>query len=74
MNIIQKQLMEKYPLMKCGNNLEFNCRLQWLSEGMLENHLIHYSNGKINQDEIKLYEEYCVIRLKHKTKKGNKND
>lgn len=60
---LRKELMNQYPPMKCGNVLEFNHRLQWLSEGMLYNHLHPSSNYTINQDEIKLYQEFCEKRL-----------
>jgi hypothetical protein len=60
---LRKELMEQYPYMKCGNVLEFNQRLQWLSEGMLKNQLHPSSNYTINQDEIKLYQEFCEKRL-----------
>lgn len=60
---LRKELMDKYEPMRCGNVLEFNQRLQWLSEGMLKNQLHPSSNYTINQDEIKLYQEFCEKRL-----------
>ena len=65
---LRKELMEQYPYMKCGNVLEFNQRLQWLSEGMLKNHLYPIDRPIINQDEIKLYQEFCEKRLTLKNK------
>ena len=53
-----KQLMDEYPYMKCGNLEEFKQRLQWLSEGMLKNHLTNDRNYEINQEEIALYQAY----------------
>ena len=52
------ELIAAAPLMKCGNVLEFKQRLQWLSEGMLANHLNSAINYTINSDEIKLYLKY----------------
>jgi hypothetical protein len=65
-NSLKKELMEKYPLMRCGNSTEFNQRLQWLSEGMLQSHITHNENGYqgVNPDEISLYNEFCVKRAK----------
>ena len=37
--LLEKALQADIPLMRCGNRLEFKQRLQWLSEGMLRNHL-----------------------------------
>jgi hypothetical protein len=54
--------------MKCGNVLEFNQRLQWLSEGMLKNQLSSVISYTIDQDEIKLYQEFCEKRLTLKNK------
>jgi hypothetical protein len=48
--------------MKCGNVLEFNQRLQWLSEGMLKNHLTGVISYAIDQNEIMLYQEFCQKR------------
>lgn len=62
MNWHQKELIKWYPLMNCGNNLEFKQRLGWLSEGMLENHLVYNSTVTINQNEIELYRKYCMLR------------
>lgn len=61
---LRKELMNQYEYMKCGNVLEFNQRLQWLSEGMLKNHLTGGLTYGINQDEIKLYQEFCDKRNK----------
>lgn len=61
---LRKELMAKYEPMRCANVLEFNHRLQWLSEGMLHNHL-YPTNERytINQHEIELYKEFCEKRL-----------
>ena len=53
-----KALIEAVPLMKCGNKIEYMQRLNWLSEGMLRNHLEHVRNYKINQAEIEHYRRY----------------
>jgi len=58
LNALRKQLMNEYPYMKCENLEEFKQRLQWLSEGMLKNHLTNDKNYIINQEEIALYQEY----------------
>lgn len=59
---LRKELMNQYEYMQCGNVLEFNQRLQWLSEGMLKNQLNGVINYTIDQNEIKLYQEFCVKR------------
>ena len=53
--------MVDYPYMKCGNKTEFYQRLQWLSEGMLKNHLCHVENCVFNKEEILLYNIYRSI-------------
>lgn len=58
MNAHEKQLMVDVPLMKCGNRLEFRQRLQWLSEGMLRNHLEGVRNYTIDQQEIETYKRW----------------
>ena len=58
LNALRKQLMNEYPYMKCGNLEEFKQRLQWLSEGMLKNHLTNDRDYKINEEEIALYQAY----------------
>lgn len=50
--------MKEIPLMKCCNLTEFYQRLQWLSDGMLENHLTHIIDYKINTVEIEQYKQY----------------
>jgi hypothetical protein len=60
----EKQLMKDYHYMKCGNKTEFLQRLQWLSEGMLKNHLYPKDDGSyftINKEEILLYNIYRSI-------------
>ncbi len=59
---LKKDLMQQYPPMKCKNNQEFKQRLQWLSEGMLHNHLHDITQYVINEHEINLYKEFCKIR------------
>jgi len=60
---LRKELMDRYEYMRCGNLLEFNQRLQWLSEGMLKNHLYPRAwNYVINTDEIELCREYIEKR------------
>ena len=58
MNLREKQLMQEIPLMKCGNRTEFFQRLQWLSEGMLHNHLEHVIDYRVDPKEIELYWRY----------------
>jgi len=55
MNAKQKQLMIDIPLMKCSNTTEFKQRLQWLSEGMLRNHIEGIINYVQDQSEIDVY-------------------
>lgn len=54
----EKKLMEQYPHMKCGNKTEFKQRLQWLSEGMLRNHMESIIHYKPDPKEIELYKAY----------------
>lgn len=54
----EKELMRINPLMKCGNKTEFSQRLQWLSEGMLRNHIEHIIYCKIDKAEIEQYTTY----------------
>ena len=58
LNILRKELMNSYEYMKCENLEEFKQRLQWLSEGMLKNHMTNGKSTVINSEEIKLYQEY----------------
>ena len=53
--------------MKCANLEEFKQRLQWLSEGMLKNH-ITAAGHLINMKEIELYQEYREKREQIKGK------
>lgn len=54
---LRKELMNTYEYMKCANLEEFKQRLQWLSEGMLKNH-ITAEGHLVNMKEIELYQEY----------------
>lgn len=54
----EQDLIAAEPLMECGNRLEFKQRLQWLSEGMLLNHLYPSDIYAINHDEIALYKKF----------------
>ena len=58
LNALRKELMNSYEYMKCGNLEEFKQRLQWLSEGMLKNHMTNGASYVINTEEIELYKEY----------------
>ena len=58
MNSAEASLIEKVPLMKCGNRAEFRQRLQWLSEGMLRNHLEHVIHYTQDPAEIEAYKAY----------------
>jgi hypothetical protein len=53
----RQAFMAKYEYMRCKHIEEFKQRLQWLSEGMLKNHM---TNGGhvIDAYEIELYKEY----------------
>ncbi len=53
----EKDLMKLIPLMSCKNRLEFQQRLQWLSEGMLRNHLESH-HCEPDTDEIEQYSNY----------------
>ena len=55
---LRKELMNAYEYMKCANLEEFKHRLQWLSEGMLKNHMTDGKSTVINREEIELYQEY----------------
>ena len=47
--------------MNVPNLEEFKQRLQWLSEGMLKNHIT--ASGHVpNMEEVLLYQEYCKKR------------
>ena len=59
---LNNELMNKYEFMRCANSLEFNQRLQWLSEGMLKNHLTSVICYSIDQNEVKLFNEYSYQR------------
>lgn len=56
-NALRKELMKSYEYMQCANLEEFKQRLQWLSEGMLKNHITGHGHI-INMKEIELYQEY----------------
>ena len=60
---LRKELMKTYEYMRCGNLEEFKQRLQWLSEGMLKNHITG-AGHEPNIQEIKLYNEYREKRTK----------
>jgi hypothetical protein len=61
LSALRKELMNQYEYMRCGNLEEFKQRLQWLSEGMLKNHITHI--GSIpDQFEIQLYIAYRAKR------------
>ncbi len=55
MNSVEKRLMAQIPYMQCGPRVEFQQRLQWLSEGMLRNHMESIVNYKIDLNEIEQY-------------------
>ena len=60
---LRKELMKAYGYMECGNLEEFKQRLQWLSEGMLKNHLTG-SGHKPDANEIELYQQYREQRTR----------
>jgi len=58
LNALRKELMNSYEYMKTPNLEEFKQRLQWLSEGMLKNHMMGNYYHTVNMKEIELYQEY----------------
>ena len=58
----EAHLKEIQPLMRCGNRTEFKQRLQWLSEGMLRNHL-EGDQGAVSKQEIEQYRRFEEDRL-----------
>lgn len=54
----KQNLIKRVPLMKCFHKEEFKQRLQWLSEGMLQNHIEQVLRYKINESEIEKYKRY----------------
>ena len=54
----EKKLMDQIPYMSCKNKTEFRQRLQWLSEGMLRNHMESIQNYIPDQVEIDQYKNY----------------
>lgn len=54
-------LISAAPYMKCGNKAEFRQRLQWLSEGMLRNHMESIINYTPDRVEIDLYRTYKEV-------------
>ena len=58
MKSAKAKLIEKMPLMKCWHAAEFKQRLQWLSEGMLRNHMESVINYKPDPVEIEAYLNY----------------
>ena len=58
LNALRRQLMDTYEYMRCANLEEFKQRLQWLSEGMLKNHMTGGKSTAVNMEEIELYKEY----------------
>lgn len=69
LSALRKELMDSYEYMRCSNLTEFQQRLQWLSEGMLKNHVTH-AGHMINMREIELYQAYCEKRDKIKQNYG----
>ena len=55
---LEEELKKAVPLLRCGNRTEFKQRLQWLSEGMLRNHLEHITHYTIDQQEIEQYRAF----------------
>ena len=58
MKTSEKQLMRDVPYMECGNRLEFQQRLQWLSEGMLRNNIENLMHYVPDQTEIEQYRKF----------------
>lgn len=62
MTLNEKALMAAVPYMRCANKLEFHQRLQWLSEGMLRNHMESVINYKIDLGEIEQYRLFKELK------------
>ena len=62
LNALRKKTHEFIRIYECANLAEFKQRLQWLSEGMLKNHLTGVVSYTINMKEIELYQEYRESR------------
>lgn len=60
----KKWIKSKQPLANVPNNLEFYQRLQWLSEGMLANHLNGGISHEIDEQEITDYMTYRELLKK----------
>ena len=58
LNACETLLTVHVPLMRCGNRAEFTQRLQWLSEGMLRNHLYHVVDYRPDPIEMAQYRQY----------------
>jgi hypothetical protein len=58
MRACEKALMDRVPLMACKNKVEFQQRLQMLSEGMLRNHIEGVINYTPDMAEIEEYRKY----------------
>ena len=57
------ELIDRYSYLKtAGNSLEFKQRLQWLSEGMLRNHMEHVIVYKPNEQEMADYKAYKEMK------------
>lgn len=63
LNALRKELMKSYEYMRCSNLTEFKQRLQWLSEGMLKNHITGLGHQP-NMQEIELYNAYRENRAR----------
>ena len=51
-------LKEQVPALNVANRTEFKQRVQWLSEGMLKNHLEGVIYYKVDPAEIKIFEVF----------------
>lgn len=51
-------IKEQVPALRRVNRAEFKQRLQWLSEGMLRNHLDGVTHYKVDPTEIEVYATY----------------
>ena len=61
---LHTELMNKYEYMRCVNSEVFKQRLQWLSEGMLRNHIMCQGQCEPNLEEIRIYNEYRLARAR----------
>lgn len=55
---LEEALKREHPHLRCGNRTEFRQRLQWLSEGMLRNHIEHIRHYSVDLQEMEAYRRF----------------